>query len=54
MIAELIAGSEVGERGERVSVHGACAEHSVLRLEWLLGYFISAQAVILLKCVYSC
>lgn len=54
VIAELIEGGEVGEKGERVCVHGACAEHGALRLEWLLGYFISAQAVILLKCVYSC
>lgn len=51
VIAELSAGKEVGETGEKISEHEACAEHSVLRLEQLLGYCVSVQAVILLKTV---
>lgn len=54
VIAKLTAGEEVGETGEKISEHEACAERGVLKLEWLLGYCISVQPVILLKCVYSC
>lgn len=54
VIAELTAGEEVGEKGEKISEHEACAEHGVLRVEWLLGYSISVQAIISLKYVYSC
>ena len=45
VIAQLRAGEEVGERGEKISEHEACAEQGVLRLEWLLGYRISVQTV---------
>lgn len=51
VIAELRAGKEVGETGEKICERGACAEHGVLRLKLLLGYCTSLQAVILLKCV---
>lgn len=50
VIAERRAGEEMGESGDKISEHGACAEHGVLGLKWLLGYCASLQAVILLKC----
>lgn len=49
VIAELTAGEEVGETGEKISE--ACAECGFLKLEWLLGYCISVQAAILLECI---
>lgn len=51
VIAELTAGEEVGEAGAKISEREACAEHCVLRLEWLLSYCISVQAVIVQRCM---
>lgn len=41
VIAELSAGEEVGDTGEKICEHEACAERGVLSLPWLLGYPVS-------------